>query len=168
MKVLIVYNRDKHAGILDRFPKDTQVDYLDIDTPFESKVKDYDVVYCDCLDSYMPKDVFKTLKKLYECVVVKGELWISTMSFEFAANQAFTEKPHPAFNWIVYGPADSPRRSAFTLQWLRALMEDLGLILRTAHQEELVINNNGNELRVPLNFVVGWKYEIANPAESIQ
>ena len=167
MKALIVYKTDK-PNVVDRFPKDTQIDYLDINTPFEVKVKDYSVVYCDCLEAYEPRVVPDTIKRLYDCVAIKGELWISTNSFEFSANQAFVDVPHPAFHWALFGNSDSPHRSAFTLRWLRELVENVGLIMREAHQEKLIISNKGHELEVPINFIVGWKYEIANPAESIQ
>lgn len=159
MNVLQVYLA-KPFEIKDLFPK-ASIDLVSLTQLKESGLgqRTYDAIYCaHVLQCVEPGEVPALIGSLVNALADRGELWILTPSLEWAMAQALSEQPDPLINYVLFGNADYPHRSAYALVWLRALVENCGLIPRRATQEPYsVTNQDGQKRQLPANLVIGWK-----------
>lgn len=164
MNTLVIYSGPKssHPEITDMFPKGTKVSYMDMKTyqEIEGRLIRSDIIVAfHSLQTVEAKDVPATVAKMINDLNIKGELWIYTPALEWVAAQTAEPNPSPAVHAVLYGPADYPHRSAFTLQWLRGLIEASGLVVRRASHEGLELQNQGGAIKTSMNVLIGWKYE---------
>lgn len=163
MNTLVIYAgpSDSHPNLDKLFPKGTKVHYMDIETYTKLKTipKHNIVVAFHSLQTVEAKDVPKTIAQMVENLELKGELWIYVPALEWVVAQTAEINPSPAVHAMLYGPQDYPHRCAFTLQWLRTLVESTGLVIRRASHEALDLKNQDAVINTSMNVVIGWKFE---------
>jgi 2-polyprenyl-3-methyl-5-hydroxy-6-metoxy-1,4-benzoquinol methylase len=120
----------------------------------------YDVVYCSHALQFVPRQkVPLTIEALKAKVKSGGELWFITPSLEWAASQVVRNEPNPLIQTTIYGNGEEVYRSGFTLLWLRALLENIGLIVRKATQQMWMVKQGEDTLTIPENVVVAMRYD---------
>lgn len=172
LKALVIYHgepiknpREKLVGGLPI----ASCDQIDIMTLEEHKTERYDIIAVFmCLQCLEPKKVPDALQIMHNMLNIRGELYVVAPSFDWAAEQAFTEEPHPMVHMMICGTEAVPHRTVMTLQWLRRLMEFLGFVVRVATPEQYkVAIDDKTNINLVRNLVVGWKLEERNAADAI-
>ena len=163
MNTLVIYAgpTTSHPELDAMLPKGTKVSYLDMATyKHMGKLQKMDIIIAfHSLQTVEAKEVPATVAKMISDLNVKGELWIYVPALEWVAAQTAEPDPSPAVHTVLYGPPDFPHRCAFTLQWLRGLLEASGLVIRRASHEGLELKNQDAVIKTSMNVIVGWKFE---------
>ena len=120
-----------------------------------------------CLQCMEPSKVPTTVEKLASMLNLKGELYITTPSFEWAAEQINNPEPHPLIHMVMCGTEKIPHRSVFTLLWLRQIIQQAHLVPRYATPELYQLTVNGQPMEMVRNYVIGWKYDDHTPSTAV-
>jgi len=116
----------------------------------------YDIIFCAHAMPLVEAGVVpKTIRAMACALKDKGELWLITPSFEWAAAQVSQAKPSPVMFPMLFGHAN---RSAYTLAWLRALVEEAGLIPRKCYQGTYALHLGDKEYTILQNVVIGARW----------
>lgn len=134
----------------------TQVDIREIDTIKEKYDLIAAVMSLQCLT---PHVVPATIDKMASLLNLKGELYVVTPSFEWAAEQVNAQAPHPLIHMMMCGTEKVPNRCVFTLAWIRQLVQQSNLVIRYATQEAYQVQLGDNKETLVRNLVIGWKYD---------
>lgn len=170
MKALILFGESIQKETESWFPDATEYVHQDI-IQFESEPYDlekeeyYDVILVlHSLNKMIPEKVLPVIEKVYKYLRTGGEIWAYTPSFEWIAKQSFIENPSPVLHYQLFGTVNSPNRSVYNLEWLRALIVQAGFTPRVSTQDKYKIQLAGdgktkepNEITMVQNAVVGWK-----------
>lgn len=141
-----------------------QVDIREID----SVKGKYDIIASVMsLQCIRPRDVPVTIEKMAALLKLKGELYVVTPSFEWAAEQVMAQAPHPLIHMMMCGTEKIPNRCVFTLAWVRQLIQQANLVVRYATQEAYQVAIDDMKQTLVRNIVIGWKYDEFNAASAL-
>lgn len=118
----------------------------DDETPVDNS---YDIVFLDhFINQTSRKNIPGLIKYFIDKLKVNGQLIIVVPSLEWACMQIAREAEPPILAYLsIYGTDDEPTLSGFTLNWLRKLCEDAGLLtLQTASNRYKVTINEKEEI----------------------
>jgi len=156
MKVLDIYAGKEH-NLSEQFPN-AEVEHIII-TDVDQCYGEYDVVYCShALQSINRTQVPVVIDMMKKRTKQGGELWLFTPSLEWAAGEILKNEPNPLVQAVLFG-FDNQNRTGFTLLWLRALLENAGMITRRANQGPYQVNVNDQVETLPQNIVIAMRYD---------
>lgn len=120
----------------------------------------YDIVFCWHAMQSVPGHIAPVIvQHMVDLVNVHGELWLITPDFEWVAQQMESDNPSPITMQVLFGDDDHHYRSAYSLVFLRALVEECrGMIVRIATHDTYAIEvTGGRKVQAVQNRVVALK-----------
>ncbi len=120
----------------------------------------YDIVFSWHSMQTVPAQLAPTIvQKMVDLLNAHGELWIIVPDFEWVMEQMTSENPNPVTMQVLFGDDNKPYRSAYTLAFLRALIEECrGMITRTAtHDLYSLETSGGHRVKVVQNRIIALK-----------
>ena len=159
---------------------DNKPDYVhDIRQPLpEELVGQFDLVMASHVLEHVERSmVMLSVIHMASALHHMGELWLVVPSLEWCAGEILAGKLTAGVQACIYGgpEADKPNgyyhHTGFTVPWLRFLVENAGLILRKAYQNEFGIHMTAADGQTRdytgvQNVVIGAKY-VDDPVEAI-
>ena len=160
MKILHITAPGERPGskpLADEFPS-AEVEQVDIFNLLTLEPGSADLVYCAFALPVVPAgEVPRTIQQMTAVLADRGELWLVTPALEWCAQQILSDNPNPAVHTALFGERDKPYRCGFTLAWLRALIEEAGLIPRKMTQGVYAMQIGEHGTQLPCNIAIGWK-----------
>jgi hypothetical protein len=175
MKALVIYSGSRAPDYTNNLANIEKIEYEHLkefpkNPPSANNI--YEVVIAHhCLPMIEAGDVLKFATKMASLVRIGGELWLITPCFEWCAQQAEQDKPNPLIHVVLFGSKEEPHRSAYTLYWLRSIIEGIGMIPYAATQEVYTIHMGDKSAQLLQNHVIGHKIKEVkladNPADAL-
>ena len=172
LRALLVYRGDPvenpRKALASELPiKD--IEQVDIQNLEEKKDERYDIIAVFmCLQTVAPKEIPEDLIRMHQMLNLKGELYVTAPSFEWAAAQVETNSPHPFVHMMICGTETNPHRSILTLGWLRNLMSFAGFNIRLATTEKYSVQVGPQQTETLFrDLVIGWKLEERDAAGAL-
>ncbi|HOD52893.1 MAG TPA: hypothetical protein PKJ08_00060 [Candidatus Cloacimonadota bacterium] len=158
---LVIYAGAKAPNYQPNLQGIDDIEYIHYsDYPAPSTQDSYNLVIAHhCLPLVEANDVLKFVIELAGRVKLAGELWLITPSLEMIMNEIEKNQPNRIFHTLLFGSKNEHHRSAYTLYWLRGLVESAGMVIYAATQEVYTLHMNGKEYMMLQNHVIGHKIQ---------
>jgi hypothetical protein len=161
MNALVIYSGAKAPNYKENLQGIDEIDYIHLkDYPAPSTQDSYNVVIAHhCLPLIEASEVIKFVSNIAGRVKIGGELWLITPCFEAIAAQVDESQPSPLLHVILFGSQEEHHRSAYTLYWLRGLIEAVGMVPYAATQEVYTMHMKDKQHQLLQNHVIGHKIQ---------
>ena len=153
MKVLkIIGDIDITADL----PEDAIIQTVKLDDYMVTEYPErFDMILCvHVLQTLWAHQVSAVIAKMVGEVKHLGELHIQVPATELAAKSLLKNVTDPLAFYLIWGTTSRPFHCGFTLLWLRAQMEQTGVITRYANSRAIELLFDGKKRRIPEHAVI--------------
>jgi hypothetical protein len=137
-------------------PEDTEITEIGLEDYLEATYEEkFDLIFCvHVLQALWASQVSDVIGKLVSELKQGGELHIHVPATEQAAKALLLNETDPVAFYMIWGTEKRPFHTGFTLLWLRAILTQVGAIVRNANMGIYNLTFNGREAKAVEHVVI--------------